>query len=181
MIYAFTIMGTTAIVALAVLIGWFGRKEMLAHPIRAFAVTCVAITSAYVMWMGYRLSNILASPEWCGKALQAEKISSQNFGGLTACVDLLKIQLVAIERNSLVYSGVVALCLLVLIVIVIAGGKLAFRGSRDGLAGEMGPSGEPLEVVVNQPKSDPIPVTPTPKPPTPAPPQPTSAAPPPEE
>lgn len=96
--------------------------------IRTFAVLCVAVTSIFVMGMSYRLITILSSPDWCGKALQAERISSQNFGGLTACVSLLTIQLKSLASNSLVFGGVIALCLLTLIVIVIAGGRLSFKG-----------------------------------------------------
>lgn len=105
----------------------------VANPIRLAAVTCVAVTSFYIMYMGSRLTEILASPGWCGKALQAEKISSQNFGGLTACVDLLKIQLNALARGFLVYAGVIGLCLLVLVVIVIAGAKLELKASEGGV------------------------------------------------
>lgn len=169
---------SAAVLGLVVLIGWLGRRDLLAHPIRAFAVLCVAITSAYVMFMGFRLTDILASPGWCAKALQAERISSQSFGGLTACTELLKIQLLAIARIALVDTATVALCLLVLIVIVIAGGKLAFKGDKSGLAGEMGPAGEPLPVMIDQPKDSPVPVNQTP-PTKPA--APSSAAPPPEE
>jgi hypothetical protein len=107
------------------------------NPIRGFAVLCVAVTSAFVMFMSYRLIQILSGPEWCGKALQAERISSQNFGGLTACVELLKIQLKALATNSFIFGGVIALCLLTLIVIVIAGGRLQFSASKTGVSGNM--------------------------------------------
>lgn len=173
--------GITAVAVMVVLFCWFGRREVLQHPIRAFAVMCVAITSAYVMWMGYRLSNILASPEWCGKALQAERISSQAFGGLTACVDLLKIQLQALARNSLVYSGVIALCLLVLIVIVIAGGKMSWHVDKGGAGGAIGPGGEPLPVEVTNSPAAPVPVAPATAVPAPPPPSKPDSAPPPEE
>lgn len=124
----------------------------LHNPVRIAAVICVAVTTAYIMVMGIKLTNILASPGWCGKALQAEKISSQNFGGLTACVDLLKIQLNALARANLVYAGVIALCLLVLIVIVIAGGKVYFKASESGVEGNIGKDVEPLtpEVAAKQ-------------------------------
>jgi hypothetical protein len=110
----------------------------IANPIRLFAVLCVAITSAYVMYMGYVVVNILASPDWCGKALQASRISNQNFAGLTACTDLLKIQLNAVARVSLVYAGVVALCLLTLNVIVIAGGHVSLDASKSGVKADIG-------------------------------------------
>lgn len=154
----------TAVLVITILFCWFGRKEVLQHPIRSFAVLCVAITSAYVMWMGYHLTTILSSPDWCGKALQAERISNQAFGGLTACVDLLKIQLKALAENSLIYAGVIALCLLVLIVIVIAGAKLSGDFGKDGAHFDIVPKKEPLPVRVEQPKTDPVPVTPTPAP-----------------
>lgn len=154
----------TAVIVLIILFCWFGRKEVLQQPIRFFAVMCVAITSAYIMWMGYHLTTILASPDWCGKALQASRISTQNFGGLTACVDLLKIQLKALAENSLIYAGVIALCLLVLIVIVIAGAKLSGDFGKDGARLDLAPGGDPLPVRVEQPKSRPVPVTPTPAP-----------------
>jgi hypothetical protein len=103
------------------------------NPIRWAAVVCVAVTSVYIMWMSTKFLAILSSPEWCGKALQAEKISSQNFGGLTACTDLLKIQLNAIARGFLINNGTVALCLLTLIVLVIAAGKLDLKANKDGI------------------------------------------------
>lgn len=113
----------------------------IANPIRGFAVLCVAVIAAYIMWMGWRLSNILSSPDWCSKALQAERITPGNtFVGLTACVDLLKIQLKSIATDSHIFAGVVALCLLTLIVIVIAGGRLSFAASKTGISGNMSSS-----------------------------------------
>jgi hypothetical protein len=134
------------------------------NPIRLFAVLCVAVTSGFVMVMSYRLIDILSSPGWCGKALQAERISSQNFGGLTACTDLLKIQLKALASNSFIFGGVIALCLLTLIVIVIAGGRLSFKGGPTGVETDIG-SGA-IAVEVTNPPSSPVPTTPIPPPPT---------------
>lgn len=114
------------------------------NPVRIAALICVAITSVYLMYMGYRINEILASPGWCSKALNAEKISSQNFGGLTACVDLLTIQLKSLATNSHILFGVIAMCLLVLIVIVIAGGKLNFKADKTGVAGSMGREADPV-------------------------------------
>jgi hypothetical protein len=139
------------------------------NPIRFFAVICVAVTSAFVMYMSYLLIQILSSPEWCGKALQAEKISSQNFGGLTACIDLLKIQLNSLAKNSYVFGGVVAMCLLTLNVIVIAGGRLSLAVSKTGLSTNMAADDvEALPVAVVNPPSAPIPTTATPTPPVPS-------------
>jgi hypothetical protein len=108
-----------------------------ATPVRIAALICVAVTSIFLMYMNWKIVNILASPDWCSKALQAEKISTQNFGGLTACVDLLTIQLKSLSTNSQIQNGVIALSLLVLIVIVIAGGKLDFSWGKDGASASM--------------------------------------------
>lgn len=114
------------------------RLPTIHNPVRGFAVLCVALIAAYIMWMGWRLSNILSSPEWCGKALQADRITPDSkFDGLTACVGLLQIQLRAIATDSHIYAAVVALCLLTLIVIVIAGGRLQFSASKTGVSGNM--------------------------------------------
>jgi hypothetical protein len=96
------------------------RQPRLPHfTIRAFAVICVAVTSAYVMWMGYRLNETLSGPGWCATALGAGKASSADgtpIKGLEACVGLLTIQLKSISTNSHILLGSVALCLSVLIV-----------------------------------------------------------------
>lgn len=114
------------------------KLPVIHNPIRWFAVICVAVIAAYIMWMGWRLSNILSSPEWCGKALQADRITPDSkFDGLTACVGLLQIQLKAIATDSHIFAGVVALCLLTLIVIVIAGGRLSVAVSKTGASANM--------------------------------------------
>jgi hypothetical protein len=135
------------------------KFPIIRNPIRMFAVLCVAVTSIFVMWMSYKLVLILSSPEWCGKALQAERISNQNFGGLTACTDLLKIQLKALATNSFVFGGVIALCLLTLIVIVIAGGKLSLDASATGVKADIGSEADSLPVHVTNTPASPVPTT----------------------
>jgi hypothetical protein len=118
--------------------------------IRVAALVCVAFTSAYVMWMGWKITMILSGPDWCSRALQAERISAQNFTGLKDCVDLLTIQLKSLATNSHIVFGVVALCLLVLIVIVIAGGKLNFSASKTGINANMGRDPDPVADAAKQ-------------------------------
>ena len=114
------------------------RQPRIQNPIRGFAVLTVAVISLYIMWIGWTLIDILSSPDWCSKALQAERISAQNFGGLTACNNLLEIQLRSLATNSHILFGVVALCLLTLIVIVIAGGRLSLSASKTGVNANIG-------------------------------------------
>lgn len=96
------------------------------HPIRAFAVLCVAITSGYIMWMGYRINEVLAGPTWCSRAIGADKAdANSHVDAASSCIGLLTIQLKSLATNSHILLGSLALCLLTLIVVVIAGAKLA--------------------------------------------------------
>jgi hypothetical protein len=124
--------------------------------IRVFALICVAVTSIYIMWMGYLLNDVLAGPKWCQTALGAEKASSTDgtIKGLDGCMQLLTIQLKSLATNSHILFGVVALCLLVLIVVVIAQARLELKGPG-GFEGATGPA-TPV-TVVNEPEN-PVPV-----------------------
>jgi hypothetical protein len=95
------------------------------NPISSFAIFCVACTAAFLGHLTYRLLLVLESPAWCSKALQAERISAQNFGGLTACVEILKLQLGAMSTGFHISTGGFVMVLLVLVVVVIAGARLA--------------------------------------------------------
>lgn len=101
-------------------------RHMFENPIRAFALACVAATSAFLMYLILWLVEIQASPDWCGRALQAEKITPGNtFVGLTACIEILKLQVGSLSQALTISVGTLALCLGVLVVIVIAGARLA--------------------------------------------------------
>jgi hypothetical protein len=110
------------------------------NTLRSFALICVATSSAYVMVMGWRIIEILAAPQWCARALGAGNIigKDKTVQGLEGCIDLLKIQLGALRVSALILLGTLALCLLVLMVIVIAGGKMSFRFDKTGGGADFG-------------------------------------------
>lgn len=140
------------VAAIAVFAGimYWGRAILRDHPIRAVAVICVAIIGGFVMWMGWLHTNILASADWCGKAIQAERITpGTTFQGLTACVELLKIQVSAEAMNSHIYAGTVGVCLIALIVIVIAQGRAAVA-APGGFSGSFGPGTDPVADAANK-------------------------------
>ena len=109
------------------------------NPIRLFAVVCVAITSGFVMWLASWVIGVLAGPGWCRTALGAEKVSGSDgtIKGLDACVGLLTIQLRALATNSFIMLGVMAMSLLVLVVVVIAGARLDLKASATGVEANM--------------------------------------------
>ena len=136
------------------------RLPSVKNPITLFAVICVAVTSAFVMYMNYELLQTLSGPGWCRTALGAEKSSATDgtIKGLDACVGLLTIQLKSLANNSYIFGGVIALCLLTLIVIVIAGGKLSFNATATGVNANIGKDAIPVEVT--NPPSAPVPTAP---------------------
>lgn len=100
-------------------------KLLPRNPIRWVAVLCVAVISTYVMVIAYRINEVLAGPTWCSRAIGADKADANSrVDAAGSCIGLLTIQLKSLATNSHILFGVVALCLLTLIVIVIAGGKL---------------------------------------------------------
>lgn len=131
------------------------------NPISFFAVLCVASTAAFLGYMTLRMSTVLESSGWCGKAIQAEKISpGSTYVGLTTCVDLLKIQLQALATGFHIAVSSFALTLIVLIVIVVAGARASGKVGAGGVEFNVSPKGDPpIPVVIEQPKNQPVPTT----------------------
>lgn len=109
--------------------------------IRGFALVCVAVTTIFVIGMSIWLTMLLSQPDWCQRAIGAaqktEGVVRPEFA-VSGCFALLNEQVNALAWNSHIALAVVALCLLVLIVIVVAGGHLSFKASKDGLSGDIG-------------------------------------------
>lgn len=96
--------------------------------VRIFALTCVAATSAYVMWQGWRLVDILAAPTWCSRAINASNEGDQPEFAVSGCFSLLKDQVAALAVTTHIYAGVIAFCLAALMVIVVANGRASGKG-----------------------------------------------------
>ncbi len=111
------------------------------NTIRTFALVCVSITSAFLIFMGVWLTVLLSSDGWCDRAVGASKDAAgaerpeYSVGG---CFQLLNQQVEALAWNSHIVLAVMALCLLVLMVIVVSGGHLSFSASKAGLSGNLG-------------------------------------------
>lgn len=140
---------------------WRSLLQTLAkNPISLFAVLCVAGTAAYLGYMANRMAMVLESSKFCGDALQAEKITpGQTFVGLTSCVDLLTIQLQALALGFHISVGSFAMCLIVLVVIVVAGARASWKLGATGIEGDV--SREPVPVEVKQPPGKPVPTAET--------------------
>lgn len=130
-------------------------------PLRWIAVSIVAIVAAFSMWMTYWMTDVLSGSGWCQKAIGADRADHDSKVDIAqSCVGLLQIQLKSLATNSHIFVGMFALVLLVLIVIVIAGGKLDFDlPSNVGGGVHMGAQ-EVTPVQVVNPPTEPVPVAP---------------------
>ena len=109
------------------------------NTIRTFALVCVAATSIFVMIMGVWVMFLLADKSWCDRAVGATKYAhGRPDAALNGCFALMGQQIGGIMSLGMIFAGVVALCLLVLMVVVVAGGKISFKASRDGAEGSIG-------------------------------------------
>jgi hypothetical protein len=122
------------------------------HTIRTFALVCVGLSSIFIMAMVVWLTFVISSPSWCHQALGADKVvESRSAEAITGCLDLFQQQLTALSWNSHIFAAIIALCLLVLMVIVVAGGRLSFKASKDGLEGNI--SEESQEIIKDNAES----------------------------
>lgn len=101
----------------------------LRNSIRGWALLAVAVSSAFTIGIAVWLIAILSADDWCGKALGAAKYATgRPANAIDACFDLMNAQVDFLGKSLLISIGVQAICLLVLIVIVLAGGKLSLTG-----------------------------------------------------
>jgi hypothetical protein len=108
---------------------WRTIGRMIAeNPISTFAVFCVACTAGWLGYLSYILLGVVSSPDWCAKAIQAEKITpGSTYVGLTTCVEMLKIQLAGSVEAFHIVLYAFAFSLVVLIVVVVAGAKASVK------------------------------------------------------
>lgn len=113
-------------------------QETKSNSIRTFALICVAVTSAFLIYCCYWLITLLSSQGWCRRAMGAvaETDGRAEFA-VGGCFRLLHDQVGALTVSLYMALGSLSLCLLVLMVIVVAGGRLSFTASAKGVSGSM--------------------------------------------
>lgn len=118
-------------------------RTLANNPISFFAVLLVA---GLIIFLGYMMvwqTNILSSPTWCARSVGAEKAApgqsyEQTIEALKSCNNLLMAQVEALATDSHIDHTGMVLAYVVLIVVVVAGARLAFKLSQKGLEGDMG-------------------------------------------
>ena len=97
----------------------------------AFALLLVGGACGFIGVMIWRSTGILAAPDWCARAINAEKLAgSRTTSAIEGCMDLLKQQVGAVAINSHIFAGTIAVSLLVLVVVVVAKARLDLAVAR---------------------------------------------------
>jgi hypothetical protein len=142
------------------------------NTIRTWALIATILTSGVVAGFGWWLISILAAPDWCDRAVgAAEDAQARPEASVSACFGLLNKQVDALALNSHFAIGTLALCLAVLVVIVMAGGRLSFKASKSGIEADVGrddgrvEGARPVEAAAREERKE---VEAEAKPPTPA-------------
>lgn len=108
------------------------------HMTRRSSVALVGVSSVFIMGLLIWQTRILTEGKWCSRALSAEQLTSSHgdhrIDAMTACIGLLKDQVDYIGLSHLIGMGVIALCLLVLVVIVLSDARLELQASKDGFS-----------------------------------------------
>lgn len=121
----------------------------------AAALLCVAVTSGFIIFMAIKLTNTLASPDWCARAIKAEELSGKR--DASSCVDLLMVQVKSLALDNHIYAVTLAVCLAVLVVVVLAKAKLDLEIAKGSAKAKIGrEDAMPVEVV--NPPDNPVPV-----------------------
>lgn len=107
------------------------------NTIRTYALVAVAFTSFALIGFTAWLIYLLAFPDWCGRAVGAAKDVARSDLAVGGCFSLLQRQVLALSVNSYIALGTLALCLAVLVVIVIAGGRLSFKAGATGVEADV--------------------------------------------
>lgn len=108
------------------------------HSVRTWALVAVGITTGAMIWFGWHLITLLSEPTWCNRAIgAADQANVRPEYAVGGCFNLLAKQVDALALNSHFALGTLALSLLVLVVIVLAGGKINFKASKDGISGDI--------------------------------------------
>lgn len=122
------------------------------NTIRTWALVAVAVTSVAMVGAAAWLISILAAPDWCNRMMGAsEYVEGRPEFAIRACSALLLQQVKALAWNSHLAIGTLALSLLVLVVIVLAGGRLSFKASASGVQGSIDDgAGEAAQFVADE-------------------------------
>lgn len=113
------------------------NQEANARAFRFAAFAVIGLGAAIVALSVY-YTLILSSRDFCATVVGSKTATAApSQGVVTACANLMAIQLKAVATNSYINSTTIAICLVGLVILVIAGGRFTFKAGREGIEGSM--------------------------------------------
>ena len=110
----------------------------LKNSIRSWSLVAVFISSMFTIGAALWIIKILSARNWCSDMLGASKyVDGRPDFAVVACKELALQNADRLGDALTIAMGVQAGALLVLVVIVLAGGRLSFKANRDGVSANM--------------------------------------------
>ena len=108
------------------------------NSIRAWALVAVFVSSLFTIGAALWIIKILSARNWCSDMLGASKyVDGRPDFAVVACKDLALQNADRLGDALTIAMGVQAGALLVLVVIVLAGGRLSFKAGKEGVSANM--------------------------------------------
>lgn len=110
----------------------------LKNSIRSWSLVAVFISSMFTIGAALWIIKILSARNWCSDMLGASKyVDGRPDFAVVACKELALQNADRLGDALTIAMGVQAGALLVLVVIVLAGGRLSFKANREGVSANM--------------------------------------------
>lgn len=110
----------------------------LKNSIRSWALVAVFVSSLFTIGAALWIIKILSARNWCADMLGASKyVDGRPDFAVMACKELALQNADKLGDALTIAMGVQAVALLVLVVIVLAGGRLSFKAGKEGVSANM--------------------------------------------
>jgi len=108
------------------------------NSIRTWALVAVFVSSLFTIGAALWIIKILSARNWCADMLGASKyVDGRPDFAVMACKELALQNADKLGDALTIAMGVQAVALLVLVVIVLAGGRLSFKAGKEGVSANM--------------------------------------------
>jgi hypothetical protein len=107
---------------------------------RIFAMILIAVITVFLMGMAIWNNYVMASGQWCSAVIGTELATGEAGEVATTanCIALMHDQLTALSIYGYIGMGTLALCVAVLVIIVVAGGRVDISASKSGIDVDIG-------------------------------------------
>lgn len=110
---------------------------------RVFATVLIAAITLFLMAMAVWNTWAMSSSKWCNQVIGTEQVTGERSVNTTAnCIAIFRDQINALSVYGYIGLSTLALCVIVLVIIVVARGKVSFSASKDGVTADVSKEGD---------------------------------------